>query len=268
MKHIQDKLIAYLENQLPSDQRREIETALTESEELRIELEELKTILNGLEVAPEFQPSHQLQNGFDQYLAKAIEEDNEDLKEGKTIPIWSKYRTIIQLAAACVILLLGIGIGTFLNQDNERLVSVEEEMKEMRTAMLQLIEHESVSQRIKGVNVSYNLPKHVLSGVEGADNEIIQVIIKTMNEDESSNVRLAALEALTRWADQPMVKDALIEALLTQKDPAFQITLINTLVEIKEKRALPNMQNLINDEETLDYIKGETQVGIFKLESI
>lgn len=259
MKHIQDKLIDYLENQLPSDQRLEIETALAESEELRMELEELKTILNGIEAAPEFQPSDRLQNTFDQYLAQAKKENNGIEKEGKIIPLWSKYKNLIQLAAACVILLLGVGIGSKFSNGPERIAKVETQLEEIQ----KLIEHESVSQRIKGVNVSYNLPKGA-----NENQDIIQVMIKTMNEDESSNVRLAALEALTRWTDQPIVKEALIQALLTQRDPAFQITLINTLVEIKEKRALPNMENLINDEETLDYIKGETQVGIFKLESI
>ena len=106
----------------------------------------------------------------------------------------------------------------------------------------------------------YNLAK--------ADNEIIQVMIKTMNEDESSNVRLAALEALSRWSNQNIVKEALMEALVNHKDPAFQITLINTLVEIQEKRALPYMENLINNTETLEAVKGEAQVGIFKLKSI
>ena len=68
--------------------------------------------------------------------------------------MWSKYKIVIQLAAASVILLLGITIGMKVNEDQNRIAEIESQMNEMRMAMISLMQEESVSKRIKGVNVS------------------------------------------------------------------------------------------------------------------
>ncbi|MEL6923268.1 MAG: HEAT repeat domain-containing protein [Bacteroidota bacterium] len=241
---------------MSTEQRAEVEAALAESPGLRQHLEQLKTVLYEVDQLELQQPSDRLRSGFEAHLAKAIADQSAEEKVGgndsKIISLTRRNRMWLQLAAASVILLLGVMIGLNISKGSE--------IEALREQVAMLVDAESVSQRIKGVNVSYNMPK--------ADDKIIAVLINTMNTDESSNVRLSAIEALSRWTNENSVREALIDALRTQKDPATQITLINILVDIKEKRALPNMENLINDTDTPEYVKGETQVGIFKLKSI
>ena len=124
--------------------------------------------------------------------------------------------------------------------------------------MMQLLKDEtSTSGRIKAVNYSYQMPD--------TDHRIVETLIQTMNEDKSTNVRLAAVEALFRFSNDPRVRMALCESLRTQKDPIIQISIIDHLVKIKEEKAVKFFEELIQDTETIDHVKDQAQLGIFKM---
>jgi HEAT repeat protein len=78
-------------------------------------------------------------------------------------------------------------------------------------------------------------------------------------------VRLNALEALSRFKEEPEVKKALINALSTQKDPVIQIALIQLMVEMKEKSVVKDLERIIEDERTMRAVKDEAYSGILRL---
>ena len=86
-----------------------------------------------------------------------------------------------------------------------------------------------------------------------------------MNDDESVNVRLAAVQALAKFSDEPGVTAALIHALEHQKEPLVQIALINLMVELKEKEAIEELEQIITDEESIETVKNEAHMALFKL---
>ena len=90
-------------------------------------------------------------------------------------------------------------------------------------------------------------------------------LIYAMNEDPNTNVRIAALEALGKFRNQPDVRKALIASLRTQKDPLVQIALIRLMVEMKEKGITEELERISTDEETLPAVKDEAHAGLLKL---
>jgi len=116
----------------------------------------------------------------------------------------------------------------------------------------------SASQRLMGATVAYNDIAH-------ADADIIKVLIRTMNDDENSNVRLAAIEALAKFNDQPHVRQALISALSTQKDPVVQIALIRLLVDMRAKGLKKELEQITTDDSLLPAVKDEAHAGLLKL---
>jgi len=116
---------------------------------------------------------------------------------------------------------------------------------------------QSASQRMNGVTVAYKLEK--------ADDEIVNVLVKTMNEDTNTNVRLAALEALGKFQTEPTVRKALIASLSTQKDPMVQIALIQLLVKMKEKGVMKDLERMTKDKTIMRAVKDEAYSGILKL---
>jgi HEAT repeat protein len=86
-----------------------------------------------------------------------------------------------------------------------------------------------------------------------------------MDTDENANVRLAAIDALRKFADEEKVRTALIESLATQEKPVVQIALINLMVQLKEERAKKAFQQIIDDEASISVVKDEASYGIYRL---
>jgi hypothetical protein len=123
-----------------------------------------------------------------------------------------------------------------------------------RAAVFTMLKEESSSDRIQAVYYADDLEK--------PDGNVINVLVKTLNHDKNVNVRMAAAYALSKFADQRSVCDSLVEALSLQDDPILQVTLINILVEKKEKSAIKPIQEIISDRGTLKEVKAVAEKGI------
>jgi HEAT repeat protein len=126
-------------------------------------------------------------------------------------------------------------------------------MQATKTMMMTMLDnHQSASQRVLGATVAMKM--------ERPDDEIIHALASAMNEDSNTNVRLAALDALSKFNKEQNVRKLLITSLTTQKDPIVQIALIRILVEIRAQGAVKEFQRITTDEETLKEVKDEAQV--------
>jgi len=67
---------------------------------------------------------------------------------------------------------------------------------------------------------------------------------------------------LYRFKDAPGVREAFIQSLKIQTDPNVQIVLIDILVDIQEKRAVDEMQRLIQDKNTMKVVRLKAEQGI------
>ena len=144
------------------------------------------------------------------------------------------------------------------SREKSQLAELKQEMEETKSLVLSSLKNTtSASARLNGVNVAYEK--------ESVSEEVIQVLIKTMNEDENVNVRLAAVKALAKFSAEPGVTQALVDALGNQKEALVQIALINLMVELEEKGALLRLEKIIEDERTLDAVKDEAHMAVFKL---
>ena len=97
------------------------------------------------------------------------------------------------------------------------------------------------------------------------DQELVQLLINTLNFDENVNVRLAACQALAHFENEPLVREGLIQSLKIQTDPNIQITLIEVLVFMKEKRASQAMEQLSQDKQTMDIVRLKAEEAAAKL---
>lgn len=257
---IENKLIDYLDDALTLEQRKEVEQEIAKSSEVSQMYEELKVVMTSMDEAKLFQPSENLQRNFNQFLEK--EKDKLQGEDVKVVYLQqqknTRHRIFMQVAAVAAILLLGVLIGQNLPESKDESLAIE--IKELTDTMHQLLQEKSTSGRIKAVNISYEL-----SEKQAADDEIISTLIQTMNIDKSTNVRLAAMEALFQFANEPKVRTALCETLKHQTNPNIQLTLIKMLIKMKEKQAVQYFEGLIEKDETIQEVKDQAQMGIFKM---
>lgn len=249
------RLIDYIDGSADEAERAAIEQELLHNEVVRNLYNQLTEVIGAMNEARVLEPSGKLKANFEQALQEEIASQTKPTKTVFFSPV------VYRIAAGFVLLMVGLAIGYKINQNNveaDRLVKLEKQIEENRRMMLAMMDNQlSASQRMMGVSVAYELEK--------PDDEIVNVLVKTMNEDVNTNVRLAALDALGKFSDEEQVRNELIWSLKTQKDPVVQIALIQLLVKMKEKGVLNQLEKITRDAGTLKAVKDEAHAGILKL---
>ena len=241
-------LIDYIDGKLNDAERHDVEQQLVKDADAFKMYEQLKEVMQAMQKSAKIEPSLRLRRGFEQMLR----EEETQLKSGKVVFFQPAF---YRVAAAIAFILLGGSITLLLVNQNRQ----AKELAATKEALINMLDNQnSASQRVLGATVAYN-------DIEKADDEIVNALVNAMNEDPNTNVRLAALEALSKFHGQPHVRKALIASLATQKDPVVQIALIRLMVDMKEKDVTKELERISTDEEALQAVKDEAQAGILRL---
>lgn len=248
-------LIDYIDGKLDEADRARVERELSQNEASYRLYEQLKEVMGALDRAAGLEPSAAMQTNFAHMLKAEIAKAQ---PQGRTVYF---HPVMMRIAAGTVLLMAGIGIGYWINKNQQQadeLAELRREMHSTKQMMMAMLENQqSASQRIQGVNVALK--------ISSADDEVVQALSRTLNEDGNTNVRLAALEALSKFQDEPAVRNALIRSLSVQKDPVVQIALIQLLVRLKEKSVVKELQKIVDDTQTMKAVKDEAYTGLLKL---
>jgi HEAT repeat protein len=167
------------------------------------------------------------------------------------------------LQAALAALLLGCGallgyLAAGKARDGEELISLRQEMHGMRQLVtLSLLQQQSASERLEGVSWSRRL--------ERPDPEVQNALFDALRHDQSVNVRLAALEALRPLAAQEPVRRQLMDSLSAQPSPLVQISLIDLMVEIRERKAVEALRRISIDENANPTVRKRAGWGLQQL---
>lgn len=257
-KNIQEQLIDYIDGNLDQKTHQKIEAHLNDCKNCTIVLQELQTVFDAIEeTSTQELPDISLQTSFEEVLRK----EKEALITPKVISLTKNTKnyskTILQIAATIALVISGYFYGKLENTatSSQKIAVLEKEKHQMKQTMtISLIENESASKRLQAVNYAEEFDK--------PGNDILNALINKMHYDDHINVRLAAAEALAKFSDSEMVRKALINAMDMEQDPGMQIELIQILVSIQEKRAVPSMEKLLQNEETPDYVKDQVRIGL------
>lgn len=254
-------LMEYLDGTLSEDARQELEFQLKQDAELRQELATLKAVLTQMEQLPEEQPSVELDQRFNQYLLGEQSRLKSPNWRGRIFSFHALPRIELQAAAAIALLLVGLGFGWFwrVNQRQQaEIVALRDEMHStQKMLVLSMLEQPSASERIQAVNV--------LEEQKHADPEVLKALIHTLTFDDMVNVRMKAAQALSTFADEPAARKALINSLSSESSPEVQITIIELLVELGDKRALPTLRSVSEDEKKMDFVRQQAASGVERL---
>jgi hypothetical protein len=250
---LESMLIDYIDGRLDDADRTKVEYELLHNVEAQKIYKQLKTVFTVIEEVPDLEPSEKVASEFNAFLKNEIQNE----RRTKLITITPWY---YKVAAAIALTIVGAGVGYWISQQqskDDELIAMKRELElTKQLVMSKLNDEQSASQRMLGVQAAYE--------VETSDMEITRALIKVMNEDPNSNVRLSAIKALAQFPEEE-VKKALIASLSVQTDPVVQIALIQLMVQMKEKGAVKSLQQIIDDEKTLPAVKDEAYASIFKL---
>ncbi|MBV9072067.1 MAG: HEAT repeat domain-containing protein [Acidobacteria bacterium] len=217
---------------------------------------------------PSQQPSAALRARFESML-NAYEEGRWERsslakERGRWFTAWirSSFAPPLASALAACLLLAGFIAGEHFSaakpNSQGEMVTMQAELTNLRQLVaLSLLEQQSASQRLQGVNYS--------TLVQRPDPEIAAALLHALRFDNSVDVRLAALDALRRYKDDPQVRSGLLAALQDQQSPLVQIALIDLFVEMRESGAKDNLRRIEQDSKANPTVRQRAQWGIQQL---
>lgn len=200
----------------------------------------------------------------DPYPSKTLDQNFYNwLEKQNSVPTHSTRKITLhfqwwQGVAAAIIFLVGIGIGFWLDKEQkyqEQLSDLTEDMHRMQEIMMfTLLKEGSASDRLKAVNYTTGIPE--------LSEKIITELLYTLNHDENINVRIATVEALGRYANNPKVREGLIKSINQQQPPLVQMSLVELMVAIREKSAVTELQKLLEKNNLAPEVKDKVEEGI------
>lgn len=143
---------------------------------------------------------------------------------------------------------------------NAELASMQDQLNNVRQLMiLSMLQQQSASERLQGV--SYTTQEQQL------DPKIVGALLRTLHSDPSVDVRIAALNALSRSSSQqPQIRQGLIDALQPQQSPLVQVALIDQLVELKDRAAVDKIQKVREEPNVNPAVKERAEWALAKFQ--
>ncbi|MFC1650525.1 HEAT repeat domain-containing protein [Candidatus Latescibacterota bacterium] len=256
----------FLAGYLDSDTKEQIASHIKECTNCKSELEQFETTWEKLGELPENEPGPALRENFYSMLETYQHGMNYSRqpslswseKLGQLFDaVWPK-QPAFQMAIALLFMISGLLAGLSIKTgefSREELASMKQEISETRQLVtLSLLSQPSAIDRLEGVNM--------VSQTSGSNEELISALLTILNSDQNVNLRMAAVDKLYLFSGKQEVRDELVKSLSTQMSPLVQISLIDVLVELREKSALETFERISEDQYVLEPVKKHARKGI------
>ncbi len=252
------QLMSYLAGILSEEERGDFESFLESNLEYQSEFQELKDVWQMVNEIETPQPSQHMDHVFFEMLSGELEKQKKKIESKRS---WKNFWSIQkpQLAFGVVLLGIGLAVGYYMNMETkpqitETVIANEETESVRQKLVLTLLDQPSVNQRLQGVSEANKF--------KDADQIVIQALLQTLNNDSNVNVRLAAIESLTNYVDNPIVRQGLVKSIPNQESPILQITLANLMVALQEKASVEPFKELLKEKKLDTTVKKKLQNSI------
>jgi hypothetical protein len=163
---------------------------------------------------------------------------------------------------ALILVVLSGGIGYFIGKPNQEVLANQEEVKRLSTEMqdmkqmmmLSMLENPTATERMKAVSYTQEL--------KTVDDQVIDALLMTLNNDENENVRIITVEALVELAHYPKVREGLVQSLVKQESPLVQVALADAMVKLQDKGSVNQMKKLLQKQNLNKAVKTKLEKSI------
>jgi hypothetical protein len=168
---------------------------------------------------------------------------------------WPKQPTLqLGLAAALAVVALMVGRALPSPVDAE----VAALRAEVRTVGLALLDHQSASERLLGVEWSQRTAQTP---------EVVNALLERVQYDSNLSVRLAAVDALRSALDQPDVSAGLALALQKQESPLVQVALTDALLATGSGTGIDAVRGILTRTELDPTVRDYLQMSLDEIDA-
>ena len=261
-ERIREQLPECLAGRLSARARERVIEHLEACSGCRGELAHLGVVWRGLEALKlSDEPDAAMKERFQATLA-AFESG---LEQGRTataaarpqlLPRWA-WQLAAGVALVAIGLVAGRGMGPHSRVDPE-IAQLESQVESLHQLVaLSLMQQQSPASRIQGVSYAYRMAQ--------PDDQVQQALLYAAGHDSNVNVRLAAVDALDRYAADPNVRQAIAATLAAQDSPLVQVALIELAVKSNDRDCASALRRLASHPEADEAVRQRAQWAIEKL---
>jgi hypothetical protein len=262
-----EQLTDWLSNQLPDSERANLETHLAKCPACQAEANSTRQLWQLMGNVPVPEPGATSRVRFQAMLdtyKETVSTEKESILDrllAKLRPLWTP-KPAFRLAYSFILLSIGLAGGYWLNHAatpatayQQQIDTLSTQVQEMRQMMLLSgLENPAASERLRAV--SYTEEINQVNG------QVVEALLTTLNNDQNVNVRLVTLEALAKLADNPKVREGLVQSITQQESPLVQSALADVMVKLQEKKSIKHLRQLLRDDNLNGLVKGKIEQSI------
>jgi anti-sigma factor RsiW len=245
-EQLSELLPDYLQGSLSADQRHTLEAHLEQCADCSEEV----VIWRKLSLLPLDQPGLASRARFEAmlqaYQAGRSNQPEDDSLWRKRASAWNwnvlhwLRSPLGAVAWSAALLAIGVFAGLRLaapKPPSPDFVAMQSELTSMKQlVVLSMLQQQSASARLEGVTWS--------TREQQLDPQVLSALFHTLRYDQSVDVRLAALDALSRHGRQPQVHKGVLDSLQQDQSPLVQVALIDLMLEWRDRDAAHRLQEL------------------------
>jgi HEAT repeat protein/putative zinc finger protein len=170
-------------------------------------------------------------------------------------------RPVWQFATAAALLAAGALGGKYAatpRGENPEMAQLKGQVEGLRQLVaLSLLQDQSAGSRMRGVTYSVQMAQ--------PDSQVEQALLSAVTHDPNVNVRLSAVDALEKYAGDPQIRRALVDAVPLQDSPLVQVALIDLLVQLNDRDSGSALQKLAVDPQADEMVRQRAATAMQKL---
>ncbi|HUO29764.1 MAG TPA: zf-HC2 domain-containing protein [Bryobacteraceae bacterium] len=259
---VKEHIADYLAGALGPAEAEELNEHFAHCAACKQEAETLAATWEALGLLEQEQPSEALRPRF----YESLEAYRQGLQAAKPEPVRHRFFDWrlrgFQLGWSAALLIVGLIVGQWLGDRRHGrtdLARLQDEVQHMRQLVtLSLLQQQSASERLRGVDYAYR--------VQESDTQVLTALLHAVSHDPNVNVRLAAVDALHRFADSPAVRGSLQQSLVKQDSPLVQIALIDFMVDTHDTGAVSALSSLERSSMVNKNVKEKAVWGLSQLQ--
>lgn len=263
-KRLQESFLDHQAGALSAADSAQIDAHLKSCATCQQEWTELQATLQQLDRLPVEEPSPRLRANFQMMLEEFRQAANEPspfaLMRNRVDRFFASLlpaRPTLQFAFSFLLLAFGLVLGArYVRQPApapaagvdpataRELAALRAKVDSMgQLVSYSLLQQQSTTERLKGVLATLDL--------KAPDQKILNDLIGTLAFDPSTNVRLAAVDALYPHADSQIVRASIPALLDREQSPLVQVAMINFVAAARDRDAAPSLEKIVRNE-TID----------------
>jgi hypothetical protein len=248
--HWEDKMIAALEGDIVQTDRDELMLQISKDESLTEMWMNYQQLYSDFDLVPVETPNLSVKHNFNNWLeeeSKSVVSNSKEFRIVEMLP-WKKW------ASVAAIFVFVLGFWQMYNQ-NQQMGTTLANLESMMNV-------QSPTERIKAIRVNYNQEQI------DVDEKMIGVLIDVLFTDQSSNVRLTAVETLSNYMDRPDVRSALIKSIATERDGGVKLAIIHSLGKNQNEEIKSTLENIVNDDSHEKYVIDGAHMQLIRLDKV